>query len=139
MACPRGGAVLLFELVGASAPHVAEQLAAVRAASAAAGAIEWEAAPDAASSAALWQARKEALWATMEAAPGKEVMITDVCVPVSKLAAALAAAKRDLDASPLTGPLVAHAGDGNFHAFICFDPEAPTEVSAPPEPGVTFI
>lgn len=34
--------------------------------------------------AALWQARKEALWSIMGAYPSREPMITDVCVPLSR-------------------------------------------------------
>jgi D-lactate dehydrogenase (cytochrome) len=49
------------------------------------------------------------------------VWITDVCVPLSAFADALAAARRDLDASGLLAPIVGHAGDGNFHVFILME------------------
>lgn len=40
--------------------------------------------------------------------PGKEVMITDVCVPISRLAELMEKSKLDLDKSPLPAPVVAH-------------------------------
>lgn len=50
--------------------------------------------------------------------PKCEALITDVCVPVSKLADLIAQTKDDINNSFLPAPLVVHAGDGNFHAFI---------------------
>ncbi|GAA0144953.1 dehydrogenase [Lithospermum erythrorhizon] len=70
----------------------------------------------------LWRIRKEALWAALAYAPNTEAMITDVCVPLSRLADLISLSKEELDASPLTCVIVAHAGDGNFHAIILFDP-----------------
>ena len=49
-------------------------------------------------------------------------MITDVCVPLSRLAELIAETRLELDASPLHCPIIAHAGDGNFHVLIMFDP-----------------
>lgn len=37
--------------------------------------------------------------------------------------------KDEIERSTLAAPLVAHAGDGNFHAFIMVDPNSPEEVS----------
>lgn len=49
-------------------------------------------------------------------------MITDVCVPLSRLADLISRSKQELDASSLTCTVIAHAGDGNFHTLILFDP-----------------
>ena len=49
-------------------------------------------------------------------------MITDVCVPVSRLAECLLQTKRDLDAAGLIAPIVGHVGDGNFHVLILVNP-----------------
>ncbi|XP_057981944.1 D-lactate dehydrogenase [cytochrome], mitochondrial isoform X3 [Malania oleifera] len=68
------------------------------------------------------QIRKEALWACFAMAPNFEAMITDVCVPLSRLAELISRSKLLIDASPLVGTVVAHAGDGNFHTLILFDP-----------------
>ncbi|XP_062188713.1 D-lactate dehydrogenase [cytochrome], mitochondrial-like isoform X2 [Phragmites australis] len=76
--------------------------------------------PDA--KAELWKIRKEALWASFAMKPDHEAMITDVCVPLSRLAECISASKRLLDASLLTCLVIAHAGDGNFHTIILFDP-----------------
>ncbi|OEL34408.1 D-lactate dehydrogenase [cytochrome], mitochondrial [Dichanthelium oligosanthes] len=70
----------------------------------------------------LWKIRKQALWAGFAMKPDHEAMITDVCVPLSRLAECISASKRLLDASPLTCLVIAHAGDGNFHTIILFDP-----------------
>lgn len=70
----------------------------------------------------LWKIRKEALWAGFAMKPDHEATITDVCVPLSRLAECISVSKRQLDASPLTCLVIAHAGDGNFHTIILFDP-----------------
>ncbi|XP_078163403.1 FAD-linked oxidases family protein [Carex rostrata] len=70
----------------------------------------------------LWKIRKEALWAGFAMAPGYEAMITDVCVPLSRLAECISLSKEQLDASSLLCMVIAHAGDGNFHTIILFDP-----------------
>lgn len=72
---------------------------------------------------ALWLARKVALWSSKALRPDAEIWITDVCVPISRLADIINATKDDLKNSPLQAPLVSHAGDGNFHLFILFDPK----------------
>ncbi|KAH0454095.1 hypothetical protein IEQ34_016019 [Dendrobium chrysotoxum] len=71
----------------------------------------------------LWKIRKEALWACFAMAPNFEAMITDVCVPLSKLADCISKSKLILDESPLLCTVIAHAGDGNFHTLVLFDPE----------------
>lgn len=70
----------------------------------------------------LWKMRKEALWSCLAWIPNKEALTSDVCVPLSRLADCISRSKEELDASPLTCAIVAHAGDGNFHAIILFDP-----------------
>jgi len=77
----------------------------------------------------LWEARKLALYSSRVLKPGSQTMITDVAVPLSRLAECLEETKKDLAGSPLPSPLVAHAGDGNFHLFILFDPSDPKELA----------
>ncbi|XP_038972293.1 D-lactate dehydrogenase [cytochrome], mitochondrial isoform X3 [Phoenix dactylifera] len=67
--------------------------------------------------------RKEALWACLAMAPNFEALTTDVCVPLSRLAECISKSKQELNASPLLCMVIAHAGDGNFHACILFDPD----------------
>ncbi|XP_004303379.1 PREDICTED: D-lactate dehydrogenase [cytochrome], mitochondrial [Fragaria vesca subsp. vesca] len=70
----------------------------------------------------LWKIRKEALWACFAMEPDFEAMISDVCVPLSCLAELISRSKQELDASELVCTVIAHAGDGNFHTVILFDP-----------------
>lgn len=70
----------------------------------------------------LWDARKGAFWSAQFYLPGKEIMATDVAVPISRLADCIMETKKDLDESYLFAPIVGHVGDGNFHSVICFDP-----------------
>jgi D-lactate dehydrogenase (cytochrome) len=44
--------------------------------------------------------------------------VTDVCVPISRLAECVTETKRDIERSGLVAPIVGHAGDGNFHACV---------------------
>lgn len=76
----------------------------------------------------LWKIRKEAFWSTAVLRPGAEAMVTDVCVPLSRLAECISNSKTRLLASSLPNTLLAHAGDGNFHAIILFDPTNKEEV-----------
>jgi D-lactate dehydrogenase (cytochrome) len=69
----------------------------------------------------LWKARHEAFWSVRAAFPGKSFLVTDVCVPVSRLADCLDETVADLAASGLTAPIVGHVGDGNFHTILAFD------------------
>jgi D-lactate dehydrogenase (cytochrome) len=71
----------------------------------------------------LWDARHNALHASLALVPGARAMITDVAVPVSELAGAVEHARAELEASGLRGSIVAHAGDGNFHVAFLLDPE----------------
>ena len=54
---------------------------------------------------------------------------TDACVPISRLAECIVESKRDLDESSLTGTLVGHVGDGNFHMLYLVDPDSPEEMA----------
>ena len=70
----------------------------------------------------LWQARHDAYWAARALRPGAELVTTDVCVPISALAASVGAAHRDIDRLGLLAPIVGHVGDGNFHVMPLIDP-----------------
>ena len=85
--------------------------------------------------ATLWNARYNAFWAIQAMEPTKRIIVTDVCVPVSRFGECIAATKRDLDASDLNGPILGHAGDGNFHALVLVDLDDPGEV----ERGKAFV
>jgi len=70
----------------------------------------------------LWHARDNTLYAGLALKPGARAMITDVCVPISRLAECLVETRRDVDANNLIAPVVGHVGDGNFHLLILIDP-----------------
>jgi D-lactate dehydrogenase (cytochrome) len=52
-----------------------------------------------------------------------------VCVPISRLAECIHETKADLASSRLVGPLVGHAGDGNFHLVMPVHPEDPDDIA----------
>ncbi|EAR52469.1 putative D-lactate dehydrogenase (cytochrome), FAD/FMN-containing oxidoreductase [Oceanicola granulosus HTCC2516] len=69
----------------------------------------------------LWQMRHHAYWAILASRPGARAIVTDVCVPLSRLAEAVAATQADIDAAGLAAPILGHVGDGNFHAILLLD------------------
>ncbi len=75
----------------------------------------------------LWQARHDAYWAARALKPGAEVLSTDVCVPISALAACVGETRQDIDRLGLLAPIVGHVGDGNFHVLPLIDPADPEE------------
>ena len=77
----------------------------------------------------LWQARHDAYWAMLALRPGCKAVATDVCVPISRLADAVAAAEAKATELGLVAPVVGHAGDGNFHASLLLNMDDPQEVT----------
>lgn len=106
-------------------PDPAADLAAVGELCTAAGATEVVPADDAAESDLLLQARRLALPA-LEAVTGT-TMIDDVCVPRSRLGDMLEGIDAVARKYALTIGVCAHAGDGNTHPTVCFDPADPDE------------
>ncbi|MEZ5421458.1 MAG: FAD-linked oxidase C-terminal domain-containing protein, partial [Vicinamibacterales bacterium] len=76
----------------------------------------------------LWEARHNALYATIASRPGCKAWTSDVCVPIAHLAECIVETQADLAASNLVAPLVGHAGDGNFHLIFMLDPNDPAEL-----------
>ena len=70
---------------------------------------------------ALWRMRHAAYPACLAARPGSMGLVTDACVPISKLAEAVAAARADIETEGLIGPILGHVGDGNFHAVLVLE------------------
>lgn len=77
----------------------------------------------------LWEARHTLAYAYIHGFPGKKMMVTDVCLPISELAGAVGHARENLQALGLPGGIVGHVGDGNFHALIMMNMEDPDEVA----------
>ncbi len=83
-------------------------------------AFQWAA--EATDRARLWKARHSAYFAALALRPGCECLVADVCVPISRLADAVADARHDIDAAGLLAPIVGHVGDGNFHVLFLLEP-----------------
>jgi D-lactate dehydrogenase (cytochrome) len=77
----------------------------------------------------LWKMRHQAYHACLALRPGSTALVTDVCVPISRLAQAVEETRADLAESPVPGPILGHVGDGNFHAILLVDRNNATEVA----------
>lgn len=71
----------------------------------------------------LWRARHDAYYAGLAVRPGYRGYVTDVCVPISRLADCIAETQADIAASGLFAPVIGHVGDGNFHSTMFIDPD----------------
>jgi D-lactate dehydrogenase (cytochrome) len=113
---------LLFEFHGISQAVVAEtgRLAAEIAAEHGGLGFTWETTP--AGRERLWKARHEAYYAARALRPGSEVLTTDVCVPISRLAECIVMTRAEIDAAPFEATMVGHVGDGNFHVQCLYAP-----------------
>jgi len=76
----------------------------------------------------LWKARHDVYWSARGLRPGAEPVVSDVCVPISRLAECVSETEADLKRSDLLAPLVGHVGDGNFHLEILIDRNDAEEV-----------
>jgi len=75
----------------------------------------------------LWQARHDMYWACLQLRPGAKGISTDVCVPISRLAECVSAARAKAEDMGLLAPMVGHVGDGNFHALLLIDMDSAEE------------
>ncbi|MCC6942303.1 MAG: FAD-binding protein [Novosphingobium sp.] len=78
----------------------------------------------------LWQARHDCHWASKHLRPGSDSIVTDVCVPISRLADCVELTKADLIESGIVATIVGHVGDGNFHVQLMIDRQDPAELTA---------
>ena len=62
--------------------------------------------------------------------PGTAGIATDVCVPISRLAECVEAARDKAAELGLIAPILGHVGDGNFHVTPLIDLANPAEVAA---------
>ncbi|PHZ84651.1 hypothetical protein CRD36_12080 [Paremcibacter congregatus] len=76
----------------------------------------------------LWAARHQGYMSVRAAYPGKDFWITDVCVPISRLADCLGETFDDIADCGLIAPLVGHVGDGNFHLTLPYDKTNAAEI-----------
>jgi D-lactate dehydrogenase (cytochrome) len=118
---------LLFEFHGTSQAGVSEVATSVQEIAVEHGGAGFEWATTTEDRARLWRARHNTLPASRAMRPGGHSWVTDVCVPISRLAECILETKRDLQASKAFAPLVGHAGDGNFHLNFVFNRDDPAE------------
>ena len=76
----------------------------------------------------LWKARHDAYWSCKAVRPEAEIYSTDVCVPISKLSDCIIETIEDMEKNELIGPIVSHAGDGNFHVALLIDKKNQVEL-----------
>jgi D-lactate dehydrogenase (cytochrome) len=120
---------LFFEFHGLTEQDVSEQARSVEAIAADHGGSGFQWVTRLEDRTRLWKARHDAYYAALAMRPGAKAWTTDVCVPISRLAECIGLAKRDLMASPLSGTLVGHVGDGNFHMLYLVDPDNAEELA----------
>lgn len=78
----------------------------------------------------LWQARHNSHFAAAAANPGKRGVSTDMAVPPSKLAEAVAMVDATLAKHPFPYTILGHVADGNFHSQLMTDISKPEELVA---------
>jgi D-lactate dehydrogenase (cytochrome) len=76
----------------------------------------------------LWEARHHAALSNLALRPGAQIVATDVCVPISRLAECVTATQADIAESRILAPIVGHVGDGNFHLTLLVDMNDADEV-----------
>ena len=121
---------LLFEFHGISETVVAEtaRLAQQLAGEHGGLGFAWETTP--AGRERLWKARHDVYYAARAIRPGSEVITTDVCVPIARLAECIVATRAELDKAPFPATIVGHVGDGNFHVQCMFAKDEAPQVEA---------
>lgn len=77
----------------------------------------------------LWEARHNLAYAYIHGNPGKKLMVTDVCLPISELADAVNHAREVVESLEMPGGIVGHVGDGNFHVLLMMDMNDPAELA----------
>ncbi len=87
------------------------------------GARDFDWTTDAEKRTKLWWQRHNAFYAVKALRPKSRTIVTDICVPISRLAEAIDETAKDLQDLGVTGPILGHVGDGNFHSSLFYDPE----------------
>ncbi|MQY52657.1 FAD-binding oxidoreductase [Rhodocyclus gracilis] len=77
----------------------------------------------------LWRARHDAYFACLQLKPGARAFPTDVCVPISRLAEAIAETNEDIAQVSIPVALFGHVGDGNFHLVVLVAPDNPRDLA----------
>jgi len=120
---------LFFEFHGLNDQHVSDQAALAQSLAEQHGGREFQWATRLEDREKLWDARHDAYYASLALRPGCKGFVTDICVPISRLAECILETQEDnLGASfPMT--LVGHVGDGNFHMAYMLNPDSEAELN----------
>lgn len=70
----------------------------------------------------LWKARHNLHWSILNTKPGHLAIDTDVCVPISRFPEMISETQKLISEHEMSAPIMGHAGDGNFHSVILYDP-----------------
>jgi len=117
---------LFLEFEGAPAA-VTEQVETLKALAEGLGGADFQWADKPEDRTRLWTARHNMYYAGLALRPGADALTTDVCVPISNLADCIGRTHKALNESALTGLILGHVGDGNYHTLLLFDPDNPNE------------
>ena len=120
-------ALLLIDVDGA-VNGLQESVDAIKAAAQSAGLLEWLRAGSAKEAAILWQSRKALSPLLRKLAPGK--INEDIVVPVSRMAELLDALERLAGQHQLLIVNYGHAGNGNIHVNLLYDPADERQTAA---------
>jgi D-lactate dehydrogenase (cytochrome) len=118
---------LFFEFHGMNDRDVGDQTAMLQSLAAEHGGqgFKWKTNPEDMDQ--LWNARHDAYFAAHALVPGAKVLITHICVPISRLAECITETKNDLAHVSFPATIVGHVGDGNFHVLCVLDPCNPSQ------------
>lgn len=112
----------LFVKFSGTKSAVQEQVDVLKALAEKHGRESFESSSDPEQIAALWAARKTALWSLIaqKRDPDDKFLGSDIAVPISRLAEIIEEANSKVKAAGLLGSTLGHVGDGNFHASILY-------------------
>ncbi|GMR11520.1 MAG: FAD-binding oxidoreductase [Anaerolineae bacterium] len=113
---------LLMEFHSASQAALKEELSLVQQLCRGEGCLTFEGGLGRAERDRLWRARHQTYEILVRRRPGSAYLIVDVAVPVSHYPELVAEAARAMSEGGLEGYLVGHAGDGNLHPLIPYEP-----------------
>ena len=124
---PRDIGAMLLMLADGTLETVEAETTALAALAQAGGATRVEIARSSADEARLWQARRSVSIALTRIRPAR--LGEDIAVPISRIASCVAQIKAISREHQLPIVVFGHAGDGNLHPNILFDPADPSEVA----------
>jgi D-lactate dehydrogenase (cytochrome) len=115
--------VLLMEFHSATGAGLSEELRLIQEICRLEGCTSFEAGLGRAERDRLWQVRHRTYEILVCNNPGRSFLVADVAVPVSRFPQLVDVCRRAMDESGLDGYLVGHAGDGNLHPLVPYQPD----------------